>query len=248
MSDKRTLMAEVMEGVGLITINVPRTNAATAQTWQALTDTLGRFAEDREVRVVVITGAGHTAFITDPDAADMETQTLQDQAAQEALEALAAFPKPCIARVRGDCTGAGMLLTLYCDIVVAAEDSAFALPGARWGAAYPPASIAALTRLIGPQQAMRMLYTGGRLEAGEALRIGLATLMTADADLSDTVADLAQAIAENAPLAVRAAKQMVNRPNDPALADLLEQCRQSEDYRDAVAALQTNRPPRFRGR
>ena len=93
MSDKRTLMAEVMEGIGLITINVPHTNAATTQTWQALTDTLGRFADNREVRVVVITGAGHSAFITDPDAADMEAQMLQDQAAQEALEALAAFPQ-----------------------------------------------------------------------------------------------------------------------------------------------------------
>ena len=248
MTEKRSLTAEVMEGVGLITINVPRTNAATAETWDALTDTLARFASDRDVRVVVVTGAGHTAFVTDPDAADMEAQTIYDDAARNALEALAAFPKPSIARVRGDCIGAGALLALYCDIVVAAEDSAFALPAARWGAAYPPEAIAVLTRLVGPQQALRMLYTGARLEAAEALRIGLATLLTADADLSDTVVDLAQSIADSAPLAVQAAKRMVAQPRDPALNDLVEQCRRSEDYADAVAALGKNRPPRFRGR
>ena len=237
-----------MERVGLITISVPRTNAATAQTWDALADTLARFATDRDVRVVVITGAGHTAFVTDPDAAEIEAQTSYDQAARQALAALAAFPKPSIARVRGDCIGAGMLLALHCDIVVAAEDSAFALPGARWGAAYPPESVAALTRLVGPQQALRMLFTGGRLEAAEARQIGLATLLTEDADLSDTVVDLAQAIADNAPLALAAAKRMVAGPGDPALEDLADQCRRSQDYADAVAALGSKRPPRFRGR
>ncbi len=248
MSEMRTLSAEVMEGVGLITISVPRTNAATVETWHALTDTLGRYAEDRAVNVIVITGAGHTAFVTDPDAAEMDAQTMYDDAAREAIAALAAFPKPSIARVRGDCTGAGLLLALHCDIVVAAEDSAFSLPGARWGAVYPPDTVAELTRLIGAQQTLRMLYTGGRLEAAEALRIGLVTLVTADGDLSDTVVDLSQAIADNAPLATRAAKQMVARPNDPALNELVEQCRRSEDYADAVAALRNGRSPRFRGR
>ncbi len=248
VADKRTLTAEVMEGVGLITINVPRTNAATAETWSALVDTLGRFEGDPAVRVVVITGAGHMAFVTDPDAAEMEAQAVYDQAARQALEALGAFAKPSIARVRGDCIGAGLLLALYCDIVVAAEDSAFALPGARWGAAYPPAAVARLRGLVGPQHALRMLYAGGRLEAAEALRIGLATLVTADTDLSTTVAELAQSIAENAPLAVAAAKRMVAKTNDPALAGLVEQCRRSQDYADAIAAMQQHRPVRFHGR
>ena len=109
---------------------------------------------------------------------------------QRALQALAAFPKPSIARIRGDCIGAGLLLALHADIIVAAEDSAFALPGSRWGAAYPPASVAALVSLIGPQQAKRLLYSGGRIEAREALRIGLVALVCDDADLSDTVVDL----------------------------------------------------------
>ena len=248
MSNERSLAAEVMEGVGLITINVPSTNAATVATWSALSDALARFAEDAAVRVVVITGAGHMAFVTDPAAAEMEAQASYDDAARHGLEALGAFSKPSIARVRGDCIGAGTLLALYCDIVVAARDSAFSLPGARWGAAYPPDAVARLRGLVGPQQALRMLYTGGRLEAAEALRIGLVTVVTADADLSDTVVELAQAIGDNGPLALRAAKRMVANLNDPALQDLVEQCRHSQDYADAIAALRQKRPVRFRGR
>ena len=225
MSNERSLAAEVMEGVGLITINAPSTNAATKATWSALRHALERCAEDAAVRVVVITGAGHMAFVTDPVAAEMEAQASYDEAARHGLAALAAFAKPSNARVRGDCAGAGTLLALYCDMVVAARDSAFSVPGARWGAA----------------------YTGDRLEAEEGLRLSLVTLVTANADLSNTVVQLAQAIGDNAPLALRAAKRMVANLNEPALHDGVEQCRRSQDYADAIAALRQSRPVRFRG-
>ena len=248
MAANSTLTAEIMEGVGLLTVNVPRTNAATVETWEAITEILGRYAEDRSVRVIVLTGAGHHAFVTDVDAADMEAQALYDDAALAALEALAAFPKPSIARVRGDCIGAGLLLALQTDVIVAAQDSAFSLPAARWGAAYPPGSVATLVHLVGAQQARRLLYAGGRIEASEALRIGLVTLVTEDADLSDTVAELAQAIAAAAPLAVQAAKRMIAAPGDPALDELVESCRRSQDYAAGIAALRSGQPQQFRGR
>ena len=245
---KDGVRAEVMEGIALLTFNTPPRNVATADCWDRLADILGQLADDPAVRVLVLTGAGHFAFVTDPDAAAMEDIALHDAAALRAQQALAAFPKPAIARIRGDCIGAGLLLALHADLLVAAEDSAFSLPAARWGAAYPASSVAALVRLVGPQHAKRMLFTGGRIEAREALRIGLATLVVADAGLSDAVVELARDISDNAPLALSAAKRAVNTPDDPALGSIAEECRNSRDHEIGLAALRNGRRPVFEGR
>ncbi|WP_158742601.1 enoyl-CoA hydratase/isomerase family protein, partial [Acidisphaera sp. L21] len=209
------LKAEVMEGIALVTFNTPAHNVATVALWQELAEVLGRYATDPAVRVLVLTGAGHHAFLTDPAPVEPDAQHAYDAAAQQGHAALAAFNKPVIARVRGDCVGGGLALLLHADVVVAAEDSSFAFPAARWGAAYPPDSVAALARLIGPQQAKRLLLSGARVDPPEALRIGLVSMVVADADLSETVVDLARAIADNGPLAVAAGKCMVNGMGDP---------------------------------
>ncbi len=245
---RRTVRAEVVEGVALLTFNGPPRNAATAQCWETLATLLDEYAVDPAVRVLVLTGAGHHAFVTDPDAAEMEDFALHSASAVRAQRALAAFPKPAIARIRGDCIGAGLLLALHADLLVAAEDSAFALPGARWGAAYPAFSVRALVRLAGPQHATRMLATGRRIEAREALRIGLATLVVPDSELSDTVADLAREIADNAPMAVTIAKRAVRDPDDAALDAMVEACWASPDHVDAVASLRAGRRAAFHGR
>ena len=245
---KRTVTAEAMEGIALVTFNLPPANAATAATWNTLAEVLDTYAADPAIRALVLTGAGHHAFVTDPDAAAMDQQRLHDDAACHARSRLAAFPKPVIARIRGDCIGAGLLLALHADLLVAAQDSAFALPGATWGAACDPAAVAVLVRLIGAQQASRLLFTGSRIEAQEALRIGLVTMVVPDADLSDTVVDLARAIADNAPLAVAAGKRMIAAAGDPALGELQDQCRASQDYAAAVATLKSRTRPAFHGR
>ena len=244
----KAVACEVMEGIALVTFNQPTRNVATAATWDAVTAALGEFAGDTAVRVLVLTGAGHHAFVTDPEAAAMEEQAAHDAAACRAQAALAAFPKPAIVRVRGECIGAGLLLALQADMIVAARDSTFCLPGARWGASYPCDAVARLTALVGPQHAKRLLFTGARIGAQEALDIGLATVLCADADLSDTVVDLVRAIADNAPVAVACAKLMVNAPADPAMNSLMEQCRCSEDYAAALAAMRSGKAPAFHGR
>ncbi len=244
----RTIRTEILEGIALLTFNTPPRNAACADDWGQLADALDRYAAAPEIRVVVLTGAGHHAFVTDPEAEEMEEIAIHAAACGRAQAALSAFPKPVIVRIRGDCIGAGLLLALHADLLIAAEDSAFALPSARWGAAYPPEAVAALVRLVGPQHAKRLLFTGARIEAREALRIGLVTLVVGDADLSDTVADIARDIADNAPLALTAAKRMADQPGDPALVALMEECWDSHDHAAGIAALKTGRRPAFHGR
>ncbi len=244
MGEGKTVTTVVMEGIALLTVNLPRQNAPDAPSWDALAAYLAEYANDPAVQVVVLTGAGHYAFVTDPMAAPAQDQAVLDAAAGRALQAVAQFPKPVIARVRGDCIGHGLLLAMHTDLVIAAADSTFALPAARWGGSYPAESIAALVALIGPQQTKRLLFAGGRIDAAEALRIGLATLLAEDEDLSDIVVDLARAIADNAPLAVRAAKRMVA---DPAVTGLADACRTSQDYETGVTALRAGRVPLFKG-
>jgi enoyl-CoA hydratase len=243
----RSIRTEVMEGIALLTFNVPPRNAAGATDLGHVADALAGYADDPEIRVVVLTGAGNHAFVTDPEAEDMADIADHTAACTRAQEALAAFPKPVIARIRGDCIGAGLLLALHADLLIAAEDSAFALPAAQWGAAYPPAAVAALVALVGPQQAKRLLLTGWRMEAREALRIGLVTMVVADGDLSDTVVDIARDIADNAPLSVLSTKRMIANPGDPALESLVASCLASEDHRAGIAARKSGRRPIFKG-
>ena len=247
MEARASIKAEVMEGIALVTFCGPKHNAATAETWAALMEMLDRYAADRAVRAVVLTGAGHHTFVADPDAADPPDQAEYDAAAGRAQAALAGFPKPVIARLRGDCIGNGLLLAVRADLLIAAEDTTFALPAARWGLAYSPEAVAALTRLVGPQHAKRLLFAGARMGAREALRVGLVTLVVDDADLSDIVVDLARAIADNGPLAVAATKRMVAAPDDPGLDGLVEACRNSADYAAGIAAFRRGRLPAFQG-
>ncbi len=242
------IKAETMEGIGLVTFNAPIHNVASVEMWDAFAEIINAYAGDDAVRVIVLTGAGHHAFVSDPDAAETEAQATYDAAAHRAQDALVALEKPVIARLRGDCFGAGLALALHADLLVAGKDSAFSLPGARWGAAYAPDAVAALTRLVGPHHAKRLLLVGGRIDAREALRIGLVTILVDDEDLSDTVVDLARAIAENAPLALAAGKRMVDSPADPALGELTIACRASQDYATGLAAFRRGKLPVFEGR
>ena len=108
--------------------------------------------------------------------------------------------------------------------------------------------MAALIRQVGPQQARRLLFTGGKIEAREAVEIGLVTAVVADEELSDAVVELARAIADNAPLAVAAAKRMVAAPGDPALGTLVDECYRSDDHRAGLAARREGKTPVFHGR
>jgi enoyl-CoA hydratase/carnithine racemase len=255
------MLAEVDTGIGLITFNNPeRRNAMSVEMWRGLVDILDRFEADESVRVVVLTGAGAKAFVSGADISQFDSQRADANAQREydkltsgGRERLAAFPRPVIARIRGYCLGGGLGLAMQADIRIAAEDSEFGIPAARLGVAYGPAMVRQLVSLVGPGHARMLLYSGNRIDANEAARIGLVNQVVADEDLSDVVVDLARGIADNAPLSVRAAKLAVAAAVDPDGADTAEldaavaACFDSEDYKEGRAAFAGKRPPRFRG-
>ena len=245
------MLAAVEDGVGLITFNQPeKRNAMSVDMWTAMGDILDSFAADREVRVVVLTGAGHKAFVSGADISQFEKQRANadaqveyDKLTSAGRAKLAAFAKPTIARIRGFCLGGGLGIAMQADIRIAAVDSEFGIPAARLGIAYGFDMTRKLVDLVGPAHARMLLYTGKRIDAVEAQRIGLINRMTSDEELSEVVLDLARTIADNAPLSIAAAKLTVastlqdsaERDTD-AVQRAVAACFDSADYREGRTA------------
>ncbi|MBO0710956.1 MAG: enoyl-CoA hydratase/isomerase family protein [Acetobacteraceae bacterium] len=251
------------DGVGLVTFNQPeKRNAMSVEMWQGLAEILDNFAEDDAVRVVVLTGAGNKAFVSGADISQFEKQRSNADAQREydrltsaGRARLANFSKPTIARIRGFCLGGGLAIAMQTDLRIAAVDSQFGIPAARLGIAYAFDSVRRLVDLVGPANARMILYTGSRIDAAEAQRIGLVNRAVEDEALSDTVLDIARTIADNAPLSLAASKHAIDQVGrDPADRDMdgirarMNACFDSSDYREGRTAFMEKRPPRFTGR
>ena len=249
------ILLDTDSGVGLLTFNNPeKRNAMSLDMWDGLTAALDALESDSSVRVVVLTGAGSKAFVSGADISqfgatrsDAEAQREYARRTGAGRARLAAFPRPLIARIRGFCLGGGLAIALQADLRIAGVDSEFGVPAARLGLAYGAEMVKQLVDVVGPAHARMLLYTGQRISAREAERIGLVNQVVEDGDLSEMVLDLARTIADNAPLSVRAAKLAVAGDDADAIAAAIDACFDSADYREGRVAFAEKRPPRFAG-
>ena len=256
------IIQEAADGVGIATFNNPaKRNALSLEMWDGLADCLTAFAQDDRIRAVVLTGAGDKAFASGADISQFEAER-HNAAASEAYARrsaaaramLAGFAKPVIACIRGFCIGGGLQVAMSTDLRVAAEGSSFGIPAARLGIAYGYDGLRNLVTLVGPAQARLLMFTGARIDAAEALRIGLVERLVAPDAAMDTALEIARSVAGNAPLAVRAAKVTIAEIlRDPAERDLAlvkrlsDACMDSADYREGRRAFMEKRTPRFSG-
>ena len=257
------MLAEVSDGVGLITFNQPeKRNAMSVAMWHGLAEILDAFAADDAIRAVVMTGAGTKAFVSGADISQFE-QTRGDGNAQLEYERLtsagrarlATFPKPVIAAIRGFCLGGGLGIAMQADLRIAGAGAMFGIPAAKLGIAYSFEMVERLISLVGQAHARMIIMTGDRLDAAEAQRIGLVNRIVADEDLTDTVLELAKTISANAPLSLRATKLTVNavmaaesqRKRAEVDAAILA-CFDSADYREGRMAFMEKRPAKWQGR
>ncbi|HHU22754.1 MAG TPA: enoyl-CoA hydratase [Clostridiales bacterium] len=168
-----------------------------------------------EIRVLIVTGAGEKAFAAGADIGEMASMTREEARAfgrrgNEVFRKLETLPVPVIAAVNGYALGGGCELALACDIRIASENAVFAQPEVSLGITAGFGGTQRLPRLIGPGKAKELLYTASRIKAGEALSLGLVNAVYPREELLSQCLKLAEKIAANAPIAVRATKKAIN--------------------------------------
>ena len=256
------LLCEIDDGVALVTFNNPaKRNALSVAIRTALPGVLRALQADADVRVVVLTGAGDMAFVSGADISEFgdrrttpEARAEFDRAGADAGRAWLELEKPIIAMIRGFCIGGGLLTAMQADIRIASDDSQFGVPAAKLGLGYGFGGVEQLMTLVGPAWASEILFSGRRLDANEALQIGLVNRVVPAESLRFDVMELACSIRDNAPLTVAALKAAIRearRPHDKRdldrVAAMVEACFRSADDKEGQAAFLEKRPPRFRG-
>jgi enoyl-CoA hydratase/carnithine racemase len=247
---------EVQNGVAWLTIDRPEArNALSAAVRAGLWDGVRRFDDDDAAAVLVLTGAGDKAFCAGGDLAEMASTALEvpppDFLPQFGRNIT--VDKPTIAAVNGIAYGGGFLLAQNCDLVVAAENARFAISEAKVGRGAPWA--APLPLLVPPRIAMQLLLTGDPIDAARAHEVGLVNQVVPLADLREAAQALAERIAANAPLSVRAAKKTVRLVAELPLGSAFDQAEElwapvyrSADAQEGPAAFRDKRTPVWQGR
>ena len=252
---------EIVDHVANVTIDRPdRLNAIDAAAEAELMRIWEAIEGNREIRVVVLTGAGDRAFCAGADmkggsgVSGLEYWAAPRPGGFGGIALRETLDVPVIARVNGHALGGGMEMVLGCDIVIASEKATFGLPEPRVGRLALDGGIAIMPRRIPHVLAMGMLLTGRRIGAAEAMRFGLVNEVAPAAELDAAVARWVADILACAPLSIRAVKQMVRAgealsPREaqmlrlPALVEALR----SSDQDEGVKAFQEKRAPQWRG-
>jgi len=263
MTNPKSFLYQQRDGVATITLNRPeRLNAVTFEVYHELTDFFVKLRDEKDVRVVVITGAGR-AFCSGGDVRDIIGE-LQGQDAEgllkftrltcELIHHMRTLPKPIIASINGTTAGAGACIALASDIRIAAEEAKIAfifvkvgLAGTDMGATY------LLPRVIGLAKATELLMTGDFIEAVEAERIGLYNRVVPREQLETTTQEFAERLARGPSLGLAKTKEMLNREMHMGLDSALEAeavaqalCMQTADFKEAHAAFIEKREARFK--
>ena len=264
MSDE-VLLEALEDGVLTLTMNRPdRLNALNAEMVARLHDALTRAAEDAEVGVVVLTGAGR-AFCAGGDVKAMATgaeraETLERRAQplrrrMEVSRLLHEMPKPAIAMIRGAAAGAGLSLALACDLRIASDTAKLTSAFAKVGLSGDFGGAWFLTQILGTAKAREFCFLSPVVEAAEALRMGLVGRVVPDADLERETRAVALSLARGARVALGYMKANLNAAEQGSLETVLDweamrhaRCATTEDHREAAAAFVEKRPPVFKGR
>ncbi|MCB0996605.1 MAG: enoyl-CoA hydratase/isomerase family protein [Acidimicrobiales bacterium] len=253
------LVAEIEPPIGWLVFDNPqRHNALTGEMFAALPTVVDRYEADPDVRVIVMRGAGDTAFVSGADIGELsadrgpsESRATTGTPRPGGPDLLGTLAKPLVAMINGYCIGGGLLTALQADLRVAAEHATFAIPAGKLGVGYPYEGTELLVSTVGPGGASRLLLTAERIGADEALAMGLVQQVVPAAELEQTVRALADTIAALAPLSLAAAKRSIRAVcgrDDPAAArQAIADCWASEDFAEGRRAFAERRPPRWQG-
>jgi enoyl-CoA hydratase len=248
--------------IATLTFNRPEArNAMTWEMYQALVDACDRADDDPGIRVLVLKGAGGKAFVAGTDISQFRTFQGPDSGIEyeeridRILDRLERVTKATIAQVQGVAAGGGCAVALTCDLRFATPESSFGIPVARTlGNCLSGATYSRLVDVLGPSLVKDMLLTGRFIPGAEALGLGIVTRLEPAENIDGAVRECALGIAANAPLTVRATKEMIRRimaarrlaPG--ADRDIVTMCYASRDFREGVEAFVAKRRPQWQGK
>jgi enoyl-CoA hydratase len=259
---ERAIYLETRGAIAELVFNRPdKRNALSAEMWKAIPRLVGEVAADPAVKVLILRGASAEAFSAGADIAEFEevhasvaSARAYHEVVAAAYDAVARLAKPTIAMVRGVCFGGGCALALCCDVRYADPSARFCIPPARLGLTYSLGETKRLVDLIGPSRAKEMLMGARVIEAAEALRIGLATRLSAASELERETRAFAEQLCALSQFTIRAVKQVVEEIQNGAIAEtelserLLESQFEGPDYLEGRRAFLEKRKPAFTDR
>ena len=252
------VLTETVDRVGLVRLNRPKQlNALNGQLMEELATALEEFDRDPNVGCIVITG-NERAFAAGADIKEMAGESAASMLTEDRIsrwDRVKRIKKPIVAAVSGYCLGGGCELAMTCDIIIASESAQFGQPEINLGVMPGAGGTQRLARAIGKSKAMEMILTGRTLSAREAEQAGLVSRVVPVEVALDEALKLAQEIASKAPIAVRLAKEAVNKVYEVPLADGLDFERRlfyflfaTDDQKEGMQAFIDKRSAEWKGR
>lgn len=253
------LIIERKDYICTITINRPdKRNALNYEVLSGITSGLTELVKEGKTRAIILTGAGDMAFSAGMDLTFVNSRReVADKVLADALNSLLNCPIPIIARIHADALGAGCDITTTCDFRIASDNARMGIPPVKFGWVYYPQSIQRLINLIGVPFTKELFLTARFVPAARAKEIGLLHALVSRAELDAVVNELAQEIAEKAPLAVQGTKYLINQlfayqkldsDVEQEIDRLIKRCYQSEDAAEGNRAFKEKRKPDFKGK
>jgi enoyl-CoA hydratase/carnithine racemase len=249
------------DSIAVVTLNRPaRRNAVSLAMWRELQLIFRRLSDARDVRLVILTGAGGH-FCAGADISefaavrgDAAAGRAYEEAVDNCYEVLSGLSKPTVAAISGACVGGGCALAMACDFRIADGTARFGIPAARLGVVYSVRECRMLLSLVGLAGAKRILFGGEIVGVAEAMRLGLVDGM-AEGDVVRAAVDFAGPMRENAPLSIAGAKLILNalarddvEAKAEAIEALIDRALESEDAKEGARAFMEKRRPAFTGR
>ena len=251
------ILCSIADGITTLTLNRPdKRNAMNSALLDGLRRQFDELEDNRDVRVIVVRGAG-TAFCSGMDLNELSRRQAEadpETGVTAVLQRIERSRHPTIAMVHGDAFAGGCELALHCDLRVAAEAARFAMPLARLGIVVPFPLGQKLLEIVGPAAAREILLTARPFDARRAFEIGMVHRVVPPAEIEATTYEMARAIAANAPLSLAGMKAMIQRAisqregiDHADLDAMVTRARKSADAREGVRAMLEKRRPQFHG-
>ncbi|WP_366924697.1 enoyl-CoA hydratase-related protein [Metallumcola ferriviriculae] len=258
--DYETLSVSRHGHAALIEFNRPEAlNALSTQMAKELVMLLEELSLTTDVWAVALTASGDRAFCVGADLKERKSMNTEEMRRQrelfvKAFQAVATFPKPIIAAVNGYAMGGGFEFALCCDFIICSDNAKFALPEVGLAIIPGGGGTQNLPRVIGKNKAKELIFTGRRIDAGEAERLGIVNHVTSLSELTDKALALLDEITKNGPVALKQAKKSVNLGVEMDLntafqleAECYQMCLTTQDRDEGLKAFNEKRKPVYKG-